>query len=87
MIDDDKFVNKELPVFEGDQLYMFTDGYADQFGGKKGKKFMYKPFKTLLLQNASQPMSVQHQSLNETMTEWMGINPQIDDICVMGVRI
>lgn len=83
----DKFTNKEIPVFKGDQLYMFTDGYADQFGGEKGKKFMYKQFKELLLSNASEPMEIQHKVLNETMTDWMGITPQIDDICVMGVKI
>lgn len=83
----DKFVNKEFQVYDGDQLYMFTDGYPDQFGGEKGKKFMYKPFKTLLLKNAKESMDIQHQILNDTLTEWMGVNPQIDDICVMGVRI
>jgi serine phosphatase RsbU (regulator of sigma subunit) len=83
----DKFTNKEISVFEGDQFYMFTDGYADQFGGPKGKKFMYKPFKQLLLSNAKHPMETQHKVLNETISEWMGISPQIDDICVMGVKI
>jgi len=83
----DKFVNHEFPVFKGDMLYMFTDGYADQFGGEKGKKFMYKPFKTLLLTNAIYPMDVQHKKLNDSLDEWMGIQSQVDDICVMGVKI
>lgn len=83
----DKFVNKEFPVYEGDQIYMFTDGYADQFGGENNKKFMYKPFKTLLLKNANEAMDIQHKILNDTLTEWMSLTPQIDDICVMGVKI
>ncbi len=83
----DKFANKEFPLAEGDMLYMFTDGYADQFGGKKGKKFMYKPFKKLLLSNAHHPMEVQHKILNDTLSEWMGVQSQVDDICVMGVKI
>ncbi len=83
----DKFVTHEFKVFKGDMLYMFTDGYADQFGGEKDKKFMYKPFKELLLTNAEYPMDVQHQKLSETLDEWMGTQIQIDDICVMGLRI
>lgn len=65
---------------------MFTDGYADQFGGVKGKKFMYKPFKRLLLKNAQLPLEKQQQILSEILEEWMGNISQVDDICVMGLR-
>jgi serine phosphatase RsbU (regulator of sigma subunit) len=83
----DKFRNHEIPVFEGDTIYMFTDGFADQFGGIKGKKFMYKPFKRLLLKNSQLPLEIQEQILSETLEEWMGNISQVDDICVNGNKI
>ena len=82
----DKFRNHEIPVFAGDTIYMFTDGFADQFGGIKGKKFMYKPFKRLLLKNSQLPLEKQQQILSEILEEWMGNISQVDDICVMGIR-
>ena len=68
-------------------IYIFTDGYADQFGGAKGKKFMYKPFKELLISIAHLPMAEQKNILEQKIEEWKGNFEQIDDICVMGVRI
>lgn len=82
----DKFRNHEIPVYEGDTIYMFTDGFADQFGGVKGKKFMYKPFKRLLLKNAQLPLEKQQDLLSVILDEWMGDIAQVDDICVMGLR-
>lgn len=82
----DKFRNHELKIMEGDTIYMFTDGFADQFGGPKGKKFMYKPFKELLLHNAQLSMQKQHDLLASTLENWMGNISQVDDICVMGLR-
>jgi ligand-binding sensor domain-containing protein/serine phosphatase RsbU (regulator of sigma subunit) len=72
---------------KGDCLYMFSDGYADQFGGKEGKKFMSKNLRDLLLEVSSLPMSQQKFRLNETIQNWMGINEQVDDILVIGIRI
>ncbi len=83
----DKFTTHELDLMKGDVLYLFTDGYADQFGGPSGKKFMYKPFKRLILSNVHLPMDQQKQILDERLDEWMGNLAQVDDICVMGVRI
>lgn len=83
----DKFTTHELDLLKGDILYLFTDGFADQFGGPAGKKFMYKPFKRLLLSNAHLPMNKQQEILNETLDQWMGMLAQVDDICVMGIRI
>lgn len=83
----DKFKNHELEVRDGDTLYMFTDGFPDQFGGPKGKKFMYKPFKKLLLNISQKPMQDQHDILSKTLDEWMGDISQVDDICVMGLRL
>jgi len=81
------FNNHTVKIAEGDILYMFTDGYADQFGGLKGKKFMYKPFQELLLQNHHQPMEKQLQILDKKFNEWMGNYEQVDDVLVMGIKI
>jgi serine phosphatase RsbU (regulator of sigma subunit)/tetratricopeptide (TPR) repeat protein len=83
----DKFTTHEFKLLKGDNIYLFTDGYADQFGGPKGKKFKYKPFKRMLLENAKLPMEQQHKILSETLDEWMGAIAQVDDICVMGLRV
>lgn len=83
----DKFTNHEIPLMEGDLVYLFTDGYADQFGGPDGKKFMYKPFKRMLLAHAFLPMKEQLEIITRELDEWMENYEQIDDICVLGVRI
>ncbi len=82
----EKFETHELEMMDGDVYYLFTDGYADQFGGPMGKKFKYKPFKRLLLKNAHLSMEEQKQILNDTLDEWMGNIAQVDDICIMGLR-
>lgn len=71
----------------GDTCYMFTDGFADQFGGPKGKKFKYSKFKKLLLELQEQSMTHQGKVLKETLTDWMGGHEQIDDICVIGFKV
>jgi serine phosphatase RsbU (regulator of sigma subunit) len=68
-------------------LYAFTDGYVDQFGGPKGKRFMLKNFKTLLREIYNKSMDEQKELLNETLDGWMAETSQIDDILVMGIRI
>jgi serine phosphatase RsbU (regulator of sigma subunit) len=83
----DAFTTHELEVVEGDTLYLFTDGYADQFGGPKGKKYMYKQLKELLLSIQDESMGRQQQLLNDSFINWRGQNEQIDDICIIGVRI
>jgi serine phosphatase RsbU (regulator of sigma subunit) len=83
----DDYTTHEIQLQKGDQLYMFSDGYADQFGGKKAKKFKYKPFKNLLLENSNKPMNEQKEILEKTLIEWQGNNEQIDDIVVMGVKL
>ena len=82
----DKFTTREFTFNEGDMLYMYTDGYPDQFGGERGKKFKYTPFKRMILDNASLPMEEQNQVFARTLDEWMGSFEQIDDICVVGVK-
>ncbi len=82
----EKFTTRRIPIEKGDRLYLFTDGYADQFGGKRGKKFKYIPFKRLILESAGLSMSNQHQLMTRTLDEWKGDYEQIDDICVMGIH-
>ena len=91
----DDFRLNEFDVMSGDTLYVFSDGYADQFGGKKGKKFKYKPFKRIFLENQHLSMQEQKEILDNEIEAWKAfINPvtdsefeQIDDIVVIGVKI
>jgi serine phosphatase RsbU (regulator of sigma subunit) len=72
---------------KGDVIYALTDGFPDQFGGDKGKKYMIKNLKELLLQIAHLPMLEQEQKLAEEFDKWKGSNEQVDDVCIIGVRI
>jgi tetratricopeptide (TPR) repeat protein len=82
-----KFKGDIVEIKRGDIIYTFTDGFADQFGGEKGKKFMYKPFKQLLLANCEKSMELQQEILKNTINNWMNKVDQIDDILVIGVKI
>lgn len=81
------FKTHHLKLLKGDTIYLFTDGYADQFGGPKGKKFKYKPFQELLLANSNSPMENQKLQLEKRLNEWKGGLEQVDDILVIGIRI
>ena len=81
------FTNHEIDVQEGDVLYMFSDGYVDQFGGPKGKRFLKKNFKNLLLSIYHLPLGEQKKILENNLEEWRGDEIQVDDILVMGVKI
>ncbi|NMC39832.1 MAG: serine/threonine-protein phosphatase [Bacteroidales bacterium] len=72
---------------KGDPVYLFTDGYADQFGGEENKKFMYRRLRYLLTTINRLPMSEQKIILTDTLENWKGDNDQIDDILVIGIRI
>lgn len=72
---------------KGDIIYLFSDGYADQFGGPKGKKFKYKQLNELLVANSNLPMLEQKQKLETTFENWRGELEQVDDVCVIGIRI
>ncbi len=84
---DRSYETHELDLEKGDTVYMFSDGFVDQFGGDKGKKFMGKRFQKLLLDNCNKPMSEQKVILNQALKDWMRHYEQIDDVCVIGVRI
>ncbi len=81
------FTNHELQLQPGDTLYMFTDGYVDQFGGARGKKMKSQPFKELLVSLQDHGMEDQREMLEESFIKWRGELAQIDDVCVVGVRV
>lgn len=81
------FADKEIDLIPGDVIYIFSDGYADQFGGPEGRKFMYKAFRELLTNIASKPMLEQREILEKTLRNWIGKLDQVDDILVIGVRV
>jgi serine phosphatase RsbU (regulator of sigma subunit)/Tfp pilus assembly protein PilF len=81
------FVGGELDLQKGDQIYTLTDGFQDQFGGSKGKKFMIKKMREYVLSISHLPMQEQHQKLDEVFSNWKGDIEQVDDVCVIGVRI
>jgi serine phosphatase RsbU (regulator of sigma subunit) len=86
--DDSKnFKLQTIQLEKGDIVYTFTDGYADQFGGDKGKKFKYKSLQKLLLTISSLSMEEQRSELDRTIENWKGSLEQVDDILVIGVRI
>lgn len=82
-----KFNQIDIPLCDNDILYLFSDGFADQFGGEFGKKFKYGPFKKLLLKNCDLPLDSQKKELVATFEDWQGDQDQIDDICVMGIKV
>lgn len=81
------FKNYSFQLQTGDMLYLFTDGYADQFGGPKAKKFMYNRLNELLLSIHHLPLSKQNNALAENFDKWKGSLEQIDDVCIIGIRV
>jgi serine phosphatase RsbU (regulator of sigma subunit) len=81
------FTNHKVQLNKGDELVMFTDGYADQFGGDKKKKFKRSQLKELMLANYSRSPDQQKQVLESVFEEWKGDLEQIDDVCVIGIKI
>ena len=68
-------------------IYVFSDGYQDQFGGPKNRKYMSGRFKKLLVKVSSLSCEEQHKTLDEEFAKWKGSNEQVDDICVIGIRV
>lgn len=81
------FKNHTVQLEEGDFVYLLSDGIADQFGGPQGKKFKYKRVKDILLANAMKPVNVQKNALLDGFRSWKGNLEQVDDVCLMGVRM
>ena len=82
-----KFTNHTIQLQKGDCVYIFSDGYSDQFGGPSGKKFMANHFRDLLLEVHQHPIDKQKEILNKTIEEWRGPLDQVDDILVIGLKI
>ena len=81
------FNNHEINLEKGDMIYIFSDGYADQFGGEKGIKYMKRRMKDLLISVSTETPQKQHDALVKSYDDWKGNHDQIDDICVIGVRV
>ena len=81
------FTNHIIQLDAGSSFYLFTDGYADQFGGPSGKKFKYSQLKDTLFAINAKPMKQQKVILKETFESWKGELEQIDDVCIIGMKI
>ena len=81
------YTNHTIQLQKNDMVYLFTDGYADQFGGPDGKKFKHKQFNELLVKNHDKPLNDQKEILINAFNEWKGTLEQVDDVCVIGIRI
>lgn len=81
------FSFKEFEISPGDLIYLFSDGFVDQFGGKNNEKFKNKRFRKLLLEMCQQPLNEQKELLEETFYEWKGTFNQIDDVCIMAFKL
>jgi tetratricopeptide (TPR) repeat protein len=83
---EDPFTTVDVELKEEDQLFVFTDGFADQFGGDKGKKLKYKNFKKLILQNSMKNLDDHGKEMEIIFNQWKGDFEQLDDVCVIGVK-
>ncbi|MBL4655539.1 MAG: tetratricopeptide repeat protein [Bacteroidia bacterium] len=84
---DREFTNHTVSLNDGDAIYMFSDGYWDQFGGPKNKRFKSKKFKEIILEIQGKSMQEQHDFLDKTIEDWRGEYEQTDDITVIGIRV
>lgn len=80
------FVTKKIDILPGDRVYLFSDGYADQFGGPRFKKLMAKGFQKILLETSVQPIKKQGEMLEKAFENWKGESEQIDDVIVLGIE-
>ena len=83
----DNFTSKTYDVNKGDTIYIFSDGYIDQLGGKEGEKIEYKEFKDLLTKCKNMPITAQKQFLVDYFNQWKGTFDQIDDVMILGVKL
>jgi serine phosphatase RsbU (regulator of sigma subunit) len=82
-----KYTTETIQLQKNDSIYIFTDGYADQFGGDKGKKFKYSQLQELLVKNAELPVNEQKLLLDKTLNNWKGNLEQVDDILIIGLKV
>ncbi len=81
------FENKPVKLNKGDNFYIFSDGYADQFGGEENRKFTYKRLRNLLVDIQDKDLNRQHEILQEQMAAWMQHEKQLDDMLIIGIRV
>jgi len=86
-VEDYEFTNHHIDLLPNDKIYIFSDGFVDQFGGPRGKKLKYNAFRKLLLDNYEKPMPSQKQAIDTFFEEWRSGYEQIDDVCMIGVSI
>jgi serine phosphatase RsbU (regulator of sigma subunit) len=84
---DSNFKRNDIPTLPGDIIYMFSDGYADQFGGPNEKKYKYATLKAFLLDIHKLPMAKQKLKLEKEFNDWKGVNTQIDDVLILGLKL
>jgi len=85
-LEENSFTNHKLELEEGDNVYMFSDGFVDQFGGSDGKKFKYQPFRNLLLNIYNLPIHKQKEQILSAFKRWKGNLTQLDDVLMLGFR-
>nr|MBA3971583.1 GAF domain-containing protein [Bacteroidota bacterium] len=86
-VEEYEFTNNEIDLLPEDKIYIFSDGFVDQFGGPNGKKLKYNYFRQLLLDNHKKPMPEQKEKINEFFEAWRSGFEQIDDVCIIGVAV
>jgi serine phosphatase RsbU (regulator of sigma subunit) len=82
-----KFTTKRITVSKGDSIYLFSDGYADQFGGDNGKKYKYAPFQQKLIASSELALSEQRSLMKGEFMKWKGTHEQVDDVLLVGIKI
>jgi serine phosphatase RsbU (regulator of sigma subunit) len=87
IVEEKKFRNHTIHVEKGDCFYVFSDGYQDQFGGEKGKKFLSGSMKRMFCEIYRQPMPMQKDIIQQKLKQWMDGHEQVDDILILGIRI
>ena len=85
-IEENSFTNHTIQLHQGDTIYIFSDGYADQFGGPENKKFKYGPLKELLIRISDKSMKKQRDELERVIDKWKGDEEQVDDILIFGIK-
>lgn len=85
--DNESFTMQQFTLEKGDVIYTLTDGMPDQFGGPKGKKYMYKQLKELLSSISTLSMDAQKLKISDELNNWMGKEEQVDDVCIIGIRV
>jgi serine phosphatase RsbU (regulator of sigma subunit) len=86
IVDSGSFTNHRVQLEHEDMIYLYSDGFPDQFGGEKGGKYKARPFKNFLTHISNEPVKKQVSMLEIELKRWMGKEPQVDDILVTGIR-